>query len=280
MRAQSLDQGRDRAGRPAAQARRRAGDRARLVRQPGRRCRHRRAAVVGGVRDRRSGEAEGQGGDLHRRRIGRHHRRQVRTEPSALGLRHLVDAARRGRCGGEGGRRQLVLHHRRLRVRPFAAEGRRELRHRRQRQGARRGAGAVSRHDRLLLVPGAGEGQRRQGDRAGQRRQRHGELHQAGGGVRHHEGRPEGRRPDLPDPRRARRRPGVGAGRAADRAVLLEPERRHARIRQTLCGALQRRGAGLGARRPVFGGDALSEGRAPRSAPTRPRPADARRSSR
>ena len=61
---------------------------------------------------------------------------EVRPEPPALGLRHLVDAARRGRCRGEGRRRQLVLHHRRLCVRPFAAEGRGELRHRRRRQGA------------------------------------------------------------------------------------------------------------------------------------------------
>ena len=104
MRAHPDDQGRGGAGRPAAQARCRAGDRRRLVRQPGRRCGHRRAAVLGGVRDRRSGEAEGQGRDLHRRRVGRHHRRALRSQPSALGLRHLVDAARRGGRGGEGRR--------------------------------------------------------------------------------------------------------------------------------------------------------------------------------
>ncbi len=87
------------------------------------------------------------------------------------------------------GAEHLVLHHRRLCVRPLAAEGRGELRHRRRRQGARPGFGAVPRHHRLLLVPGAGAGKRRQGDRPRQRRQRHGELHQAGGGIRHHEGR-------------------------------------------------------------------------------------------
>ena len=51
----------------------------------------------------------------------------LRAEPSALGLRHLVDAAWRGGCGGEGRRRHLVLHHRRLRLRPFAGEGRCQL---------------------------------------------------------------------------------------------------------------------------------------------------------
>ena len=124
-----------------------AGD---WLRQPGRRSDHRRAAVLGGVRHRRHGEAEGQGGDLHRRRLGRHHRHALRTEPSALGLRHMVDAARRGGRDGEGGRRHLVLHHRRLRVRPFAGKGRGELRHRRRRQGARPGAGAVPGHHRFL----------------------------------------------------------------------------------------------------------------------------------
>ena len=39
----------------------------------------------------------------------------------------------------------------------------RELRHRRRRQGARPGTGAVPRHHRLFRVPGAGEGQRREG---------------------------------------------------------------------------------------------------------------------
>ena len=44
----------------------------------------------------------------------------LRTQPSALGLRHLVDAAWRGGCVGEGRRQHLVLHHRGLRVRPLA----------------------------------------------------------------------------------------------------------------------------------------------------------------
>ena len=104
------------------------------------------------------------------------------------------------------GAEQLVLHHRRLRIRPLTAEGCSELRDCGRWQSAWAGLGAVPWHHRLLLVPGAGTGKRCQGDRARQRRQRHGELHQAGRGIRHHEGRPEGRRPDLPDPRRARRR--------------------------------------------------------------------------
>ena len=79
-----------------------AGDRRRLVRQPGRRSDHRRAAVLRRLRHRRPGEAEGQGGDLHRGRLGRHHWHALRSQPSALGLRHLVDAARRGGRGGEG----------------------------------------------------------------------------------------------------------------------------------------------------------------------------------
>ena len=44
---------------------------ARLVRQPGRRSDDRRAAVLGRLRHRRHGEGEGQGGDLHRWRLGR-----------------------------------------------------------------------------------------------------------------------------------------------------------------------------------------------------------------
>jgi branched-chain amino acid transport system substrate-binding protein len=53
---------------------------------------------------------------------------------------------------------------------------------------------------------------------------------------------------------------GVGAGRVADRAVLLEPECRHARIRQTVRVALQRCRPRFDPCRAVFGGDALSPG--------------------
>ena len=81
------------------------------------------------------------------------------------------------------------------------------------------------------------------------------QLHQAGRGVRHHEGRPAGRRADHADPGRARRRTRRGAGCAADRAVLLEPQRQYARIRVALCQASERRGAELGAGGPVCRGD-------------------------
>ena len=143
-------QGRGRQRRPAAQARRRPRHRRRLVRQQGRGRGHRRAAVVRRLRHRRPGKAEGQAGDLHRRRVGRHHRRALRAEPPALGVRHLVDAARRGGRHGEGRRQHLVLHHRRLRLRPLAAKGRRRLRHCRGRQGAGRGAGIRSPAPRIF----------------------------------------------------------------------------------------------------------------------------------
>ena len=151
MRAQSLDKGRDRAGRPATEARRRAGDRrATGIDNEG----------VDVITDVPLSSAAFAIGDLVKQKdkvaiftggasadiTGR----QMRAEPFALGLRHLVDAARRGGCGGEGRRRHLVLHHRRLCVRALAGEGRGKFRHRRRRQGTRPGAGAVPRHDRFL----------------------------------------------------------------------------------------------------------------------------------
>jgi branched-chain amino acid transport system substrate-binding protein len=53
----------------------------------------------------------------------------------------------------------------------------------------------AAQHQRLLLVPAAGAIVQSQGDRPGERRRRHHQLDQAGGRVRHRQGRPEARRP-------------------------------------------------------------------------------------
>ncbi|KAG1533877.1 hypothetical protein G6F50_015722 [Rhizopus delemar] len=86
----------------------------------------------------------------------------------AMGARHLC-AGQRGRQERGGKRRQvLVLHHRRLRLRPFAGS--------RHGQG---GAGA-GRHGcrQRAKLQGAGRG-------AGQRRPGHGQCGQAGARIRH-----------------------------------------------------------------------------------------------
>ena len=55
------------------------------------------------------------------------------------------------------------------------------------------------------------------------------------------EGWPESRRTAVPAARREGRGAGRRTGRAADGTFLLEHERRHARVRPALCGAVQRR---------------------------------------
>ena len=72
-------------------------------------------------------------------------------------------------------------------------------------------------HAGLLLLPAAGPGLQGQGDRPRQRRHGHGQLDQAGGRVRHRQGRPEARRPAGLRDRRAVAHPAGGAGPGADR---------------------------------------------------------------
>ena len=62
--------------------------------------------------------------------------------------------------------------------------------------------------------------------------------------------------------------------------LLLEPQRWHARVRSALCQAFERRGAELGAGRPVCRGDALPEGGGGDGTGRALAPADAPRSSR
>ena len=127
------------------------------------------------------------------------------------------------------GARHLVLHHRRLRLRA-RARGEHHRRGRgRRRPGARHGPPPVPRAG-LLLLPAAGAGFRRQGDRHGQRRRRHGQHHQAGQRVRHRAGRPDPRRAADLHHRRQRARPRDRAGAGADRELLLGPQRRHPRL--------------------------------------------------
>ena len=129
--------------RPSAQAGYRRRHRAALVRHRAGRPDRGRAGVGGracGAERRQREEAA-----VHRA-FDRHRRfpRQV-----LLALRHPVGvryprARGRHRAGsGQARRRQLVLHHRRLRVRPFAGAGRFRRHRQERRQGGRLGAPAV-----------------------------------------------------------------------------------------------------------------------------------------
>ena len=136
----------------------------------------------------------------------RSHRGEVQRQHHPLGLRHLEPRQRHRQGGGQDRRQHLVLPHRRLRVRPGA--GARHLRGRRGqwRQGARQGSRAHQ-HQRLLVVPAAGPGVAREGDRPRQCRRRHHQLDQAGGRVRHRRRRPDARRAAGVRERRRRARP-------------------------------------------------------------------------
>ena len=186
----------DRAGlrRHPEQGRRRGLARRPLVRQregrhdPGRR----RVVVV----DRHPGRRRREEADLPRARsrLVRPHRQALQPLHHPLGLRH--DGARqRHRLGGrEVGRQGVVLPHRRLCLRLRAAARRRRRRHQGRRQGGGRGP-APDQHPGLLVLPAAGAGLEGADHRAGQCRRRHHQLDQAGGRVRHRQGRPEARRP-------------------------------------------------------------------------------------
>ena len=126
---------RDRPGRRPEQGRRRRHHRRPLVRhRAGRRHPgHRRLVLV----DRHLARRQRQEEDLPRHRSGLvgHHRQALQRLHGALGLRHLR-ARQRHRLGGrQGRRRQLVLPHRRLRLRLRPAARRRQRRQQDRRQG-------------------------------------------------------------------------------------------------------------------------------------------------
>ena len=138
-------------------------------------------------------------------------RRQVLAQHGPLDLRHLRVGARGGEAHHPAGRRQLVLHHRRLRLRPR----RRAAGHGRGGGQRRQGGGlgpAPDQHAGLLLLPAPGAGLEGEGDRAGQRRRRHDQRHQAGGRVRHPTRRPAARGAAAVHHRRARARAPGRAG--------------------------------------------------------------------
>ncbi len=86
--------------------------------------------------------------------------------------------------------------------------------------GERQGA---AQHPGLQLVPAAGAGVEGEDHRPRQRRRRHDELDQAGGRVRHRQGRPEPRRPARVPHRHPRARAADRAGPDLHRDVLLGP---------------------------------------------------------
>ena len=150
----------------------------------------------------------------------RHHRREVHAVQLPLDLQQLVARERHRPRGREDRRRHLVLHHRRLRVREVARGGHEQRREGCGRQGARRRAAPVARHDRLLVLPAPGPGLRREDHRPRERRRRHGELHQAGGGVRDHAEAEPGR-PARVHQRHPQPRPQGRAGHVPHDVVLL-----------------------------------------------------------
>ena len=96
---------------------------------------------------------------------------------------------------------------------------------------------------RLLVVPAAGAVVEGQGHRPRQRRRRHHQFDQAGGRVRHRQGRAEARRPPGVRERRQRARPADRAGPVADRKLVLGRQRRQPRLDQALAGGAQCRRA-------------------------------------
>ena len=161
------------------------------------------------------------------------------AEHRALGVRHL-DARQRHRHGDhEAGRRHVVLHHRRLRIRAGAGARHDGSGDQGRGQGARR-CPRADQQPGLLVVPAAGAVVEGEGHRPRQRGRRHDELDQAGGRVRHRQGRPESRRPARVPHRHSRAGPQQCAGTDLHRDVLLGHERPDTGV----CEALRAAGQG------------------------------------
>ena len=103
----------------------------------------------------------------------------VLAQYRALDLRHLHAGQWHRQGAGQGRRRQLVLPHRRLCLRPRARARHRGGRASQWRQGPRRRQ-ASPEHVGLLVVPAAGAVVEGQDHRPRQRRRRHHQLDQAG----------------------------------------------------------------------------------------------------
>ncbi len=214
------------------QARPRRVDRAPVVRPRRRGHAARRADVVGCARRAVGRDGEEQGVPQLRRRFVGSDRQVVLAQLHPLDLRHLHAGEVDRRSDGEGGRRFLVLPHRRLRVRQAVAGRYHRAGAGCRRQGARLLAVSVPRHHRFLVVPGAGAGERRQGAGPVQCRRRYGQLDQAGARIRRQPD-DEGRRAADVRHRRACARAGCVAGAEPDRKLLLGPERPHASLHQS-----------------------------------------------
>ena len=107
-----------------------------------------------------------------------------------------------------------------------------------RRQGAGQGPPSLPRAG-LLVVPAAGASIQGQDHRPRQRRRRHHQLDQAGGRVRHRQGRPEPCRPAGVHHRRACARAADGTGPDLHRILVLGHQRQQPRVRQGILGGQQ-----------------------------------------
>ena len=168
-----------------------------------------------------------------RPRLLRPHRQAVQSPTRPLGLRHDGARQRHRLGGGEVGRQDLVLPHRRLRLRPCARARRHRGRQGERRQGARQRAGVRS--TRRTSPPSCCRRRPRR------HRSSASPMPAATPSTR------SSRRPSSASSRAARSsraswcssptctaRPASGAGPAAHRGLLLGPERRDPRLRQAL----------------------------------------------
>ena len=118
----------------------------------------RRADIV----RRTGGGAGGEGkGQNHAERVGHHDGsdgRAVQPQHHRLEFRHLHDGAVQGRFHCEGGRQDLVFHHRRLRLRPILEEQTAALVKKAGGKVQGRAALSVPRHHRFCVLSAAGTG--------------------------------------------------------------------------------------------------------------------------
>ena len=146
---------------------------------------HRRADLLGGARGRAGGEGEGQDHAERVRHRGGADRRAMQPQHHRLEFRYLRERRTRpvarwcGRASSRGSSSPPTTRSA-SRWKSQNADGGEEG----GRRGEGRGALSVPRHHRFLVLPDAGEGERRQGAGPRQRRSGHAELHQAGARVR------------------------------------------------------------------------------------------------